>query len=82
MSEIPLEPIAFINEIHELMIKNSMIQKFAITEEAKKSFGASLAKWITVEGGAMTDAQRNQAVRNTMSFIIGYYFGRLHKQSR
>ena len=79
MSErIQLEPIAFINEIQMIMVKNNMIGYFEISDNAKKSFGANIAKWITVEG-RMTDEQRNQAVKQTMSFILGYYWGRLNK---
>lgn len=78
---IPAEPVAFVDEILSIMVKNKEINEaFSITEDAKISFGCNLGKWIQTDGKKMTQEQVKEAVKETKSFIIGYYWGRKHRK--
>mgnify|MGYP001563653211 FL=1 len=80
MTEIPVEPIAFVDAIIAIMIKHHEIYEgFSISEEAKISFGANLAKWIQTD--SLTEQQRDEAVKLTKMFILGYYWGRKHRMA-
>ena len=79
---IPAEPVTFVDEILSQMIKHKEINEaFSINEAAKVSFGCSLGKWIQTDGKKMTEEQVKEAVKETKSFIIGYYWGRKHRMA-
>lgn len=78
-TEIPAEPITFIDSVVELMISHGELEQgFAVSETAKKAFAATLARWTTVEG-KITQEQINQTTRNVKSFVTGYWYGKKHK---